>query len=91
MFCGFPLSKSYNEDKEKPQCSTLDKEESGFGWKVIVVRYARGMSFGIMLGCNVFFVGKLQWLARLVCVKCETYKNKHSKSCKWLEKKLMHF
>ncbi|KOM46741.1 hypothetical protein LR48_Vigan07g044500 [Vigna angularis] len=66
MLCGFPLSKSCNEDKERPPCSTLDKEESGFGWKVIVVGYACGMIFGIILGCNVFFVGKLEWLARLV-------------------------
>ncbi|XP_022637424.1 receptor-like protein 12 [Vigna radiata var. radiata] len=66
MLCGFPLSKSCNKDKERPPCSTLDKEESGFGWKVIVVGYACGMIFGIILGCNVFFAGKLQWLARLV-------------------------
>ncbi|XP_047172337.1 putative receptor like protein 25, partial [Vigna umbellata] len=66
MLCGFPLSKSCNEDKERPPCSTLDKEESGFGWNVIVVGYACGMIFGIILGCNVFFVGKLEWLARLV-------------------------
>ncbi|WVY89577.1 hypothetical protein V8G54_035091 [Vigna mungo] len=66
MLCGIPLSKSCKENKEKSPYSTLDKEESGFGWKSVVVGYACGMIFGIILGCNVFFIGKPQLLARLV-------------------------
>jgi len=66
MLCGIPLSKSCKEDKKRPPRSTLDEEESGFGWKVVVVGYGCGMIFGIILGCNVFFAGKPHWLARLV-------------------------
>ncbi|XP_022637425.1 receptor-like protein 12 [Vigna radiata var. radiata] len=66
MLCGIPLSKSCKENEEKSPYSTLDKEESGFGWKSVVVGYACGMIFGIILGCNVFFIGKPQLLARLV-------------------------
>ncbi|WVY90372.1 hypothetical protein V8G54_035886 [Vigna mungo] len=66
MLCGIPLSKSCKEDKEKSPYSTLDKEESGFGWKSIIVGYACGMIFGIILGCNIFFFGKPQMLTRLV-------------------------
>jgi len=66
LLCGIPLSKSCKEDKERPPRSTLDEGESGFGWKVVVVGYGFGMMFGIILGCNVFFAGKPQWLATLV-------------------------
>ncbi|XP_047151688.1 receptor like protein 27-like [Vigna umbellata] len=66
MLCGIPLSKSCKEDKEKSSYSTLDKEESGFGWKSVIVGYACGMIFGIILGCNIFFLGKPQMLTRLV-------------------------
>ncbi|KOM30443.1 hypothetical protein LR48_Vigan2030s000500 [Vigna angularis] len=66
MLCGIPLSKSCKEDKEKSPYSTLDKEESGFGWKSVIVGYACGMIFGIILGCNIFFLGKPQMLTRLV-------------------------
>jgi len=66
MLCGKPLSKPCNEDKETTALSRVDEEESGFGWKGVVVGYGCGMMFGIILGCNVFFAGKLQWLARLV-------------------------
>jgi len=66
MLCGIPLSKTCKEDKERPPCSTFDEEESGFGWKAVVVGYACGMIFGIILGCNVFFARNPQWLVRLV-------------------------
>ncbi|KOM46745.1 hypothetical protein LR48_Vigan07g044900 [Vigna angularis] len=66
MLCGIPLSKSCNEDKEWSSISTLDDEESGFGWKTVTVGYACGMLFGIILGCHSFFIGKPQWLATLV-------------------------
>jgi len=66
MLCGIPLSKACDGDKERETRPTLDEEESGFGWKCVVVGYACGMMFGIILGYNVFFAGKPQWLARLV-------------------------
>jgi len=66
MLCGKPLSKACNEDKEREAPSRVDEEESGFGWKGVAVGYGFGMMFGIILGCNVFFAGKPQWLARLV-------------------------
>jgi len=66
MLCGIPLSKTCKEDNKMLPHSALDEEESGFGWKAVVVGYACGMIFGIILGCNVFFVGKPQLLARLV-------------------------
>ncbi|KAK7385006.1 hypothetical protein VNO78_30713 [Psophocarpus tetragonolobus] len=62
MLCGFPLSQSCNENEEWDTYSTLDHEESGFGWKAVVVGYACGMLFGY----NVFLTGKPQWIARLV-------------------------
>ncbi|WVY92315.1 hypothetical protein V8G54_037829 [Vigna mungo] len=66
MLCGFPLSRSCKENKERSQGSALDEEESGFGWKAVVIGYACGMIFGIILGYSVFFAGKPQWLARQV-------------------------
>ncbi|XP_047178999.1 receptor-like protein 9DC3 [Vigna umbellata] len=66
MLCGFPLSRSCKGNKERSQGSTFDEVESGFGWKAVVIGYAFGTIFGIILGYNVFFAGKPQWLARLV-------------------------
>nr|KYP71043.1 LRR receptor-like serine/threonine-protein kinase GSO1 [Cajanus cajan] len=66
MLCGFPLSKSCNEDGEWKPHSTFHNEEFGFGWKVVVVGYAIGMLFGMLLGYFMFLTGKPQWLARLV-------------------------
>ncbi|XP_027941340.1 receptor-like protein 7 [Vigna unguiculata] len=66
MLCGIPLSKPCNEDKKWSPISTVDHEESGFGWKTVTVGYACGMLFGVILGCHLFFTGKPQWLATLV-------------------------
>ncbi|KAK7372636.1 hypothetical protein VNO80_06023 [Phaseolus coccineus] len=66
MLCGVPLSKPCNKDKGREARPTLDEEESEFGWKCVVVGYACGMMFGMVLGCSVFFAGKPQWFARLV-------------------------
>ncbi|RDX95042.1 Receptor-like protein 12, partial [Mucuna pruriens] len=61
--CGIPLSKLCNKDEEWPPHSTLDQESGfGFGWKAVVVEYACGVLFGILLGCSVFFTGKPQRL-----------------------------
>jgi len=60
------LSKPCKEDNKMLPHSALDEKESRFGWKVIVVGYACGVIFGVILGFNVFFAGKPQWLARLL-------------------------
>ncbi|GAU14493.1 hypothetical protein TSUD_250340 [Trifolium subterraneum] len=67
MLCGFPLSKSCKNDEDRPPHSTLeDEEESGFGWKAVAIGYACGALSGLLLGHNVFFFGKPEWLTRLV-------------------------
>ncbi|WVY92314.1 hypothetical protein V8G54_037828 [Vigna mungo] len=66
MLCGFPLSRSCKGKKERSKSSTFDEEESGFGWKAVVIGYGCGTIFGIILGYNVFFARKPHWLARLV-------------------------
>ncbi|KAJ1386388.1 Leucine-rich repeat [Sesbania bispinosa] len=68
MLCGVPLSKSCNKDGGQPPHSTFhhEEQESGFGWKSVVVGYACGAVFGMLVGYNVFLTGKPQWLARLV-------------------------
>ncbi|XP_027941342.1 LOW QUALITY PROTEIN: receptor-like protein 7 [Vigna unguiculata] len=69
LLCGIPLSKPCKEDNKRLSHSALDEKVPGFGWKVVVVGYACGMIFGIILGYSVLFAGKPQWLARLVeCV-----------------------
>jgi len=64
--CGIPLSKQCKEDNKRLSHSALDEQVPGFGWKVVVVGYACGMIFGIILGYSVLIAGKPQWLARLV-------------------------
>ncbi|GAU14511.1 hypothetical protein TSUD_250530 [Trifolium subterraneum] len=67
MLCGLPLSKSCINDEDQPPHSTSeDEEESGFGWKAVAIGYACGALSGLLLGHNVFFFGKPEWLARLV-------------------------
>jgi hypothetical protein len=67
MLCGFPLSKSCKNDEDQPPYSTSnDDDESGFGWKAVAIGYGCGAVLGFLLGYNVFFIGKPQWLARLV-------------------------
>ena len=68
MLCGFPLSKSCKNEEDLPPHSTSEEEEeSGFGWKAVVIGYGCGTIFGLLLGYNVFFfTGKPQWLVRFV-------------------------
>ncbi|GAU14481.1 hypothetical protein TSUD_250210 [Trifolium subterraneum] len=67
MLCGFPLSKSCkNDEGRQPHSTSEDEEESGFGWKAVAIGYACGAIFGLLLGHNVFFYGKPEWLARFV-------------------------
>ncbi|RHN57391.1 putative leucine-rich repeat domain, L domain-containing protein [Medicago truncatula] len=59
MLCGFILSKSCKNDEDQPPHSTSEEEEeSGFGWKAVVIRYACGTIFGMILGYIVLFIGK---------------------------------
>ncbi|XP_045828103.1 receptor-like protein 7 [Trifolium pratense] len=67
MLCGLPLSKSCKNDEDRSPLSTSEDEEgSGFGWKAVAIGYACGAISGLLLGHNVFFFGKPEWLARLV-------------------------
>ena len=64
--CGFILSKSCKNDEDQPPHSTPeDEEESGFCWKAIVIGYACGTLFGMILEYIVLFIGKPQWFVRL--------------------------
>jgi hypothetical protein len=64
MLCGLPLSKSCKKDEDRPPHTTIS--ESGFGWKAVAIGYACGAICGLLLGHNVFFFGKPEWLAGLV-------------------------
>ncbi|AES99948.1 putative leucine-rich repeat-containing, plant-type, leucine-rich repeat domain, L [Medicago truncatula] len=67
MLCGFPLSKSCKTDEDwSPYSTSNDEEESGFGWKAVVIGYACGSVVGMLLGFNVFVNGKPRWLSRLI-------------------------
>ncbi|CAJ2653749.1 unnamed protein product [Trifolium pratense] len=67
MLCGLPLSKTCkNDEDQSPHSTSEDEEESGFGWKAVAIGYACGAISGLLLGHNVFFFGKPEWLARLV-------------------------
>ncbi|MED6158318.1 hypothetical protein PIB30_031620 [Stylosanthes scabra] len=68
MLCGFPLSKSCNNDEEQPPSSILhQKEESLFGWKSVAAGYGCGMVFGMFLGRLFIKTARPLWLARLLC------------------------
>ncbi|AES99959.1 putative leucine-rich repeat domain, L domain-containing protein [Medicago truncatula] len=56
MLCGYPLSKPCKNEEDLPPYSTTDdQEESGFGWKAVVIGYGCGAIFGLLLGYNLFF------------------------------------
>ncbi|XP_072078343.1 uncharacterized protein [Arachis hypogaea] len=55
MLCGFPLSKSCDNDKEQPPSVFAEAKESLFGWKSVAVGYGCGVVFGMFLG------SQLQW------------------------------
>jgi hypothetical protein len=63
MLCGLPLSKSCKKDEDRPPHST---SESRFVWKAVAIGYACGAITGLLLGHNVFFFGKPEWLAGVV-------------------------
>ncbi|CAI8590426.1 unnamed protein product [Vicia faba] len=64
MLCGFPLSKSCKNNTDQPHSTHEDAHNLRFGWKPVIIGYACGTIFGILLGYNVFLIGKPQWLAR---------------------------
>ncbi|PNY04172.1 receptor-like protein kinase [Trifolium pratense] len=65
--CGLPMSKSCKTDEDQsPYLTFNEEEESGFGWKAVVIGYGCGSIFGMLLGYSVFMNGKPEWLARLV-------------------------
>jgi hypothetical protein len=66
--CGFPLSKSCDNDEEQPLPSTSDDEEESIvlNWKAVATGYACGAVFGMLLGYYVFLTGKPQWLVILL-------------------------
>ncbi|XP_022717782.1 receptor like protein 30-like [Durio zibethinus] len=71
--CGFPLSKTCNNNNEtQPPSSTLPEEdhsgaEKGFiSWKVVFMGYGCGIIFGVSMGYIVFTTGKPKWFVKLV-------------------------
>ncbi|XP_014502903.2 probable LRR receptor-like serine/threonine-protein kinase At4g36180 [Vigna radiata var. radiata] len=66
--CGFPLSKNCNSTKQQSPSSPnfWQEERFEFGWKAIVIGYGCGLIFGIGLGICVLFVGKPEWLVKMV-------------------------
>ncbi|XP_057724405.1 receptor-like protein 7 [Arachis stenosperma] len=67
MLCGFPLSKSCDNDKEQPPSVFAEAKESLFGWKAVAVGYGCGVVFGMFLGRLFIKTAKPLWLARLLC------------------------
>ncbi|XLT27143.1 hypothetical protein HN873_058435 [Arachis hypogaea] len=67
MLCGFPLSKSCDNDKEQPPSVFAEAKESLFGWKSVAVGYGCGVVFGMFLGRLFIKTAKPLWLARLLC------------------------
>ena len=67
--CGFPLSHECNMDGADEQLTSSwtsqHAQESGFGWKPIMLGYGCGMVIGVVLGCRVFSKRK-QWLMQMV-------------------------
>ncbi|MED6159821.1 hypothetical protein PIB30_045700 [Stylosanthes scabra] len=66
MLCGFPLSKSCN-DEQPPSPILHEEEESLFGWKAVAVGYGCGMVFGMILGRLFIKTARPLWLAKLLC------------------------
>lgn len=52
------LNHAKNDEDRLPHSTSNDEEESGFGWKAVVLGYACGTIFGILLGYNVFLTAK---------------------------------
>ncbi|WVY91786.1 hypothetical protein V8G54_037300 [Vigna mungo] len=66
--CGFPLSKYCNNtEHQSPSSPSFWREERfQFGWEVVVIGYGCGIIFGIGLGIFVLFIGRPEWLVKMV-------------------------
>ncbi|WVY91785.1 hypothetical protein V8G54_037299 [Vigna mungo] len=66
--CGFLLSKNCkNTEQQSPSSTSFWREERfEFGWKAVVIGYGCGIIFGIGLGIFVLFIGKPEWLVKMV-------------------------
>ncbi|WVY91782.1 hypothetical protein V8G54_037296 [Vigna mungo] len=66
--CGFPLSKNCNNtEQQSPSSPSFWREERfEFGWEAVVIGYGCGTIFGIGLGIFVLFIGKPEWLVKMV-------------------------
>ncbi|EOY13366.1 Receptor like protein 6, putative [Theobroma cacao] len=68
--CGFPMSKPCsNEESQPPSPMTFhgdSKLTNAFGWKVVLIGYGCGMTFGLAMGHVVFKTGKPKWFVMLV-------------------------
>ncbi|XP_050247096.1 receptor-like protein 6 isoform X6 [Quercus robur] len=72
--CGFPLSRTCNNETKQPTPSTLQKEDSlepenGFGWQAVLIGYGCGVIFGILMGYLMFKFGKPKWIVRMVILE----------------------
>ncbi|KAK4576258.1 hypothetical protein RGQ29_026993 [Quercus rubra] len=72
--CGFPLSRTCNNETKQPPPSTLLKEdnlepENGFGWQAVSIGYGCGVIFGTLMGYLMFKIGKPKWIVRMVILE----------------------
>ncbi|XP_030930661.1 receptor-like protein 7 [Quercus lobata] len=72
--CGFPLSRTCNNETKQPTPSTLQKEdnlepENGFGWQTVLIGYGCGVIFGTLMGYLMFKFGKPKWIVRMVILE----------------------
>ena len=81
--CGLPFSKScLNDEKLSTDSATFQHdEELRFGWKPVVMGYACGGVFGILLGYIVFFFRKPEWSISFVeCILNQRVRKKSNRS-----------
>ncbi|CAL5443125.1 unnamed protein product [Camellia sinensis] len=70
--CGFPLLKECEDNQSPVQPAVLLQQEdysnfvSGFTWEAVVMGYACGMPFGLVIGFLMFLTGKPKLFIRIV-------------------------
>ena len=69
--CGFPLSKTCNNEQEQPPSprNVQQVEDDGFEWKFVWMGYISGLVIGLSIGYIVLSSGKFdhwfsQWVGR---------------------------
>ncbi|KAL5548387.1 hypothetical protein UlMin_003618 [Ulmus minor] len=74
--CGFPLSKTCNNEQEQPPSPTnvQQAEDDGFDWKFVWMGYISGLVIGLSIGYIVLSSGKFnhwfsQWAVRRMWYK----------------------